>query len=64
MVDKKRGKTSSYFSKNKIDTFNRTEKSQAYNKTVYTPRINKIDKVKSIDKSRSAQIADTENTVN
>ena len=64
MVDKKGEKPPPISAKNKIDTFNITEKSQAYNKTVYTPRINKIDKVKSIDKSRSAQIADTENTVN
>ena len=29
-----------------------------------TPRRNKSDKVKSLDKSRSTQITDTENTVN
>ena len=42
-------------SRKKIDTFNKTEKSQAPNKTVDTPRSNKTDKVKSIDKSRSTQ---------
>ena len=50
--------------KKKIDTINKIEKSQASNKTVDTPRINKTDKVKSLDKSRSTQKTDTENTVN
>ena len=50
--------------KKKIDTFNKREKSQTYNKTVYTPRSNKTDKVNSIDKSRSDQTTDAENTVN
>ena len=45
--------------KKMIDTVNKTEKSQAPNKTVDAPRINKTDKVKSIDKSRSTQITDT-----
>ena len=45
--------------KKKIDTSNKTEKSQASNKTVYTPRSNKTEKVKPIDKSRSTQITDT-----
>ena len=49
--------------KKKIGTVNKTEKSQASNKTVYTPRGNQTDKVKSIDKSRSTQITDTELTV-
>ena len=49
--------------KTNIDTVNKTEKSQAPNKKVDTPRINKTDKVKSIDKSRSTQRTDTENTV-
>ena len=37
-------------SKKKIDTFNKTEKSQASNKTVDRPKSNKTDKGKSIDK--------------
>ena len=49
--------------KKKIDTVNKTEKSQASNKTVDTPKSNKTDKVKSIYKSRSTKITDTENTV-
>ena len=40
--------------------FNKTEKSQASNKTVDTPEINKTGKVKYIDKSRSIQRTDTE----
>ena len=72
MVDKKRkAKTNAakeditplMSEKNKIDTVKKTEKSQAYNKTVHTPRSNKTDKANSIDKSRSAQRTDTENTV-
>ena len=42
--------------KNKIDTFNKTDKPQASNKTVDTPKSNKTDTVKSLDKSRSTQI--------
>ena len=49
--------------KKKIDTVLKTEKSQAYNKRVDTPRSNKTDKVKSIDKSSSTQRTDTEKTV-
>ena len=68
MVEKKEKKpnvakesiTTPISGKKKIDTVNKTEKSQASNKTVDTPRI----KVKSIDKSRSTQRTDTENTVN
>ena len=37
-------------SEKQIDTVNKTEKSQASNKTLYTTRSNKNDKVKSIDK--------------
>ena len=50
--------------KKKIDTVNKTEKSQASNKTVDAPRGNKTYKVKSMDKSRSTQRTDTLNTVN
>ena len=49
--------------KNNIYTVNKTNKSQAYNKTVHAPKINKNYKVKSIDKSRSDQRTYTENTV-
>ena len=49
--------------KKKMDTVNKTEKSQAYNKSDDTQESNKTDKVKSIDKSRSTQINDIENTV-
>ena len=35
---------------NKIDTFNKTKKSQASNKIVDSPKINKTGKVKSINK--------------
>ena len=49
--------------KKKIDTVNKTEKSQAPNKIVDTLKSNKIDNVKSIDKSRSTQRTDTENIV-
>ena len=51
-------------SKNKIDTLNKTDKSQVSNKTVDTPKSNKNDKVKSIDRSRSTQRTDMVNTVN
>ena len=50
--------------KNNIDAVKKTEKSQASNKTVDTPRRNKTDKVKPIDKSRSTKRTDTKNTVN
>ena len=46
-----------------IYTVNKTDKSQASNKTLDTPKINITDKVKSMDKSRSTQITDTEYTV-
>ena len=46
-----------------MDTVNKTEKSQAPNKTVDTTKSNKTDTVKSLDKSRSTQRTDTENTV-
>ena len=45
--------------KKKIDTVKKTEKSQASNKIVDTPRSNKTDKVKSIYKSSSTQIIET-----
>ena len=72
MVEKKEKKpnvakesiTTPISGKKKIDTVNKTEKSQASNKTVDTPKSNKTDTVKSLDKSRSTQITDTENTVN
>ena len=49
--------------KKMINTFNKTEKSQASNKTVDTPKSIKTDKVKSIDKSMSTQRTNTENKV-
>ena len=49
--------------KKKIDTVNKTEKSQASNKKVGTSKSNKTDKVKSIHKSRSTQRTDTENII-
>ena len=49
--------------KKKIDTVNKTEKSQASNKTLDKPKSNKNDTVKPLDKSRSTQITDTKNTV-
>ena len=49
--------------KKKIGTVKKTEKSQASNKTVDTPKINKTNTVKSIDKSRSDHITDTVNIV-
>ena len=36
--------------KQKIDAVNKTEKSQAFNKTLDTPKANKTDTVKSLDK--------------
>ena len=47
----------------KIDTVIIIEKSQASHKTVYIPKINKTDKVKLIDKSRSTQRTDTKNNL-
>ena len=49
--------------KTNIDTVNKTEKSQALNKRVYTPKINKAEIFKSINKSRSTQRTDTKKTV-
>ena len=46
----------------KIDTVNKTEKSQASNQTVDAPKIHKTYTVKSLDKSRSTQVNDTGNT--
>ena len=51
-------------SKHKVDTVNKTEKSQASKKTVDTSSSNKYGKGKSLDESRSTQRTDTENTVN
>ena len=48
------------WSKKKIDSVNKTDKSQASNKTVDTPKNDKPDTVKSLDKSRSTQRTDTE----
>ena len=50
-------------SKKKIFAVNKTDQSQAPNKTVDTPKRNKTKKVKSIDKSRFTQRTDIENTV-
>ena len=50
-------------SKRNIGTFNKTEKLQASNKTLDAPRINKTDTVKLLDKSKSTQRNETENTV-
>ena len=51
--------------KKKIDEVNKTEKSQASNKTtVDKSSSNKSDKGKSLDKSRSTQRTDIENTEN
>ena len=47
----------------KLYTVNKKDKSQAPNKTVDIPKINKSNTVKSLDKSRSTQRTDTENTV-
>ena len=49
--------------KYKIDTVNKTDKSQASNKKVDTSSSNKSDKGKSLDKSRSTKITETEHTV-
>ena len=46
--------------KKKIDTVNKTEKSQASNKIVDPSIRNKYDKCESLDKSRSNQRTDTE----
>ena len=48
--------------KKNIDKFNKTEKSQASNKTIDTSSSNKSDKGKSFDKSRSTQRNEKENT--
>ena len=50
--------------KKNIDTVNKTDISQASNKTVDTSSSNKSDKVKFLDKSRSNQRTDTENIFN
>ena len=50
-------------SKKKIDIVTKTDKSQAPNKTVYTPKRNKTDTVESLDKSRCTKKTDTENTL-
>ena len=50
--------------KKKIDTVNKTDKSQASNKTVDISSRNKSEQGKSLDKSRSNQRTDIENTVN
>ena len=50
--------------KKKVDTVNKTEKPQTSNETVDTSIINKYDKCKSLDESRSNQRTDTEYTVN
>ena len=42
--------TTTISSKKIMDTVKKTEKSQASNKTVDTPKINKTDTVKSLDK--------------
>ena len=55
--------TSPISEKKNIDTVNKTEKSQASNKTVDTSKSNKTDTGKSIDKSRSTQRTDTVNIV-
>ena len=49
--------------KKKIDTVNRTDKSQASNKKKETTESNKADPVKSLQKSRYTQRTDTENKV-
>ena len=54
--------TSTISEKKNINTFNKTDKSQASNKTVDTSKSNKTETFKSIDKSRSTQISDTLNT--
>ena len=73
MVDKKRKTilflvreaiTPPISEKKKINTVNKTQKSQASNKKVDTLRSNKTEKVKLIDESRSTQRNDTENIFN
>ena len=39
------------------------QRNQKHEKTVGTPKINKTDTVKSLDKSNSTQINDTKNTL-
>ena len=72
MVDKKRKTkpnvvkeptTPPISAKNNIYTVNKTDKSKASNRTVDTPKRNKTEKIKSIDKSKSTKKADTENSV-
>ena len=46
-------------SEKKIDTVNKTDKSQSSNITVDTPKSNKTATFKSLDKSRSTQRTDT-----
>ena len=55
--------TTNISEKRKMDTVNKTEKSQASNKTVDTHKIKNTDTVKSFDKKRSTQITDAVNTV-
>ena len=54
--------TSTILAKKNIDTVNKTEKSQAFKKTVDTSKIDKTDIVKTIGKSRSTKITDTVKT--
>ena len=50
--------------KKMIDIVNKKYKSQASNIKIDASMRNKSEKVKLLDKSRSTQITDTENTVN
>ena len=59
----KKAITNYILGKKNIDAVNKTYKSKAPNGTVDTPRSNKTEKVKSIDKSRSTERTDTENKV-
>ena len=52
-----------HIAERKIDTVNKIEKSQALNKKIDTSSSNKPDKGRWLDKSRSTQTTDTENTV-
>ena len=71
MVDKKRKKpimvekviTSPIWEKNIINTVNKIDKSQECNKEIDIPKSNKTDILKSIDKWRSTQKYDIENTL-
>ena len=49
--------------KNNIDTVNKIEKSQASKRKIDRSSSNKSDKCKSLDKSRSTQRTETEDTV-